>query len=170
MADQAECTCDLFISYAEADRAWVEGYLLDALGLPPDCVITRQEFHPGAAAVAEFERAVTGSRYTVLVLSPAYLADEWSTFGEQWCLSAPRMPDSSMDAKTRSMSYCGGCATRGTCSSSVCRAQVKRRSCLPGLFINGGCLPACLAQHDIGGVAAVYGERSASRHLSQSAC
>jgi hypothetical protein len=33
--------------------------------------------------VDEFERAVTTSRYTVAVVSNAYLADAWSTFGEQ---------------------------------------------------------------------------------------
>ena len=31
MTEQGEHIYDLFISYAEADRAWVEGYLLDAL-------------------------------------------------------------------------------------------------------------------------------------------
>jgi hypothetical protein len=31
MADQSEAQYDLFISYVEADQAWVEGYLLDAL-------------------------------------------------------------------------------------------------------------------------------------------
>lgn len=74
--------CDVFISHAKADRAWVQGYLLPALGLPPERVITPQDFRPGAPVVAEFERAVMDSRYTVLALSPAYLADEWATFGE----------------------------------------------------------------------------------------
>ncbi len=83
MADQAERVYDVFISYAQTDRTWVEGYLLPALGLPPERVITPKDFRPGAAVVVEFERAVIDSRYTVLVLSPAYLADEWSTFGEQ---------------------------------------------------------------------------------------
>jgi hypothetical protein len=83
MAEGDKPTYDLFISYAEGDRAWVEGYLLPALGMPAERVITHQDFRPGAAVVAEFERAVIESCYTVLVLSPAYLADEWSIFGEQ---------------------------------------------------------------------------------------
>jgi WD40 repeat protein len=61
----------------------VAGYLLPALGLPADRVLTRDRFKPGAPVVEQFERAVHDSRYTVVVLTPAYLADEWSTFGEQ---------------------------------------------------------------------------------------
>jgi len=30
MANQVKCTFDLFVSHADADRAWVECYLLDA--------------------------------------------------------------------------------------------------------------------------------------------
>lgn len=83
MSDQAIYQYDLHISYAEANNAWVQGYLIPALGLPEQRVITRQAFRPGAPLVTEFERAVTSSRYTILILSPAYLADEWSSLGEQ---------------------------------------------------------------------------------------
>ena len=82
MGDRAECRYDLFIAYAEAEGAWVHGYLLPALGLPDESIITRHSFQPGAPFAAEFERAVRDSRYTVLILSPAYLADEWSSLGE----------------------------------------------------------------------------------------
>lgn len=82
MDTKTEYNYDIFISYAEADHAWVQGYFLRALGLRAESTITRHNFRPGASLVAEFERAVTGSRYTVLVLSPAYLADEWSSLGE----------------------------------------------------------------------------------------
>ena len=34
------------------------------------------------ASSAEFERGVTSSRFTLLVLSPAFLADRWAEFGE----------------------------------------------------------------------------------------
>ena len=33
--------------------------------------------------VSEIDRGVSGSRFTVAVLSPAYLADRWAVFGEQ---------------------------------------------------------------------------------------
>jgi WD40 repeat protein len=74
---------DMFISHTTANRDWVNGYLRPALGLSPSRVITADDFRPGTSVVSEFERAVTNSRYSLLVLSPAYLNDEWSTFGEQ---------------------------------------------------------------------------------------
>lgn len=80
---EKEPSYELFISYADADHGWVEGYLQPALGLSTKRTITKQDFRLGAQIVDEFERAVTHSRYTVLVLSPAYLADEWSTFAER---------------------------------------------------------------------------------------
>ena len=71
------------VIHADADRAWVEGYLKPALGLEPNRSITPREFDPTATVPAEFERAVTASRFTLLVLSPAFLTDEWARFGEQ---------------------------------------------------------------------------------------
>ena len=74
---------DLFLSYANADRAWVQGYLIPALGVPRECLITHDDFRLGAPRVSEIERAITTSRYSVLILSPAYLTDEWSNLSEQ---------------------------------------------------------------------------------------
>jgi len=73
---------DLFIVHAEADRAWVDGYLRHAVGLDPARVLTPRDFRLGASVVAEFERGLTSSRFTLLVLSPAFLADRWAEFGE----------------------------------------------------------------------------------------
>jgi energy-coupling factor transporter ATP-binding protein EcfA2 len=75
-----QTVCDLFICYAPADEAWVQGYLIPALGLPPERVLTRELFRLGAPTADEFERAVTESRYTLLVISQAYIVDEWTTF------------------------------------------------------------------------------------------
>ena len=83
MSENVGYRFDLFVSHARDDRQWVAGFLLPALGLPAERVITPDDFRPGAAVVDEFERAVLDSRYTLLVLTPAYLADEWATFGEQ---------------------------------------------------------------------------------------
>jgi hypothetical protein len=86
---QTDFRYDIFLSFAEGDGDWVEGYLLPSLGLPKERVIASQQtkhsesFQLGAPVVSEFERAVTSSRYTLLVLSRAYLADQWSTFGVQ---------------------------------------------------------------------------------------
>lgn len=73
---------DVFVSYAAADRWWVEGFLLPELGVPPDRTITRDQFDLGAPTLTEYERAVTASRHTIIVFSPAYLADEFATFAE----------------------------------------------------------------------------------------
>jgi hypothetical protein len=74
--------CDLFILHARADQDWVQGYLLPELGLPKRSVVTTMSFTVGAPKVREVERGVVGARFTVLVLSNAFLADEWSVFGE----------------------------------------------------------------------------------------
>jgi hypothetical protein len=73
---------DLFIVHADADRAWVDGYLKHALGLDPARVMTPRDFRLGASTTGEFERGVTSSRFTLLVLSPAFLTDRWAEFGE----------------------------------------------------------------------------------------
>jgi hypothetical protein len=78
-----EAKSDLFILHAQADRAWVEGYLKPSLGLDRNRVITPSEFDPTGTVPGEFGRAVNSSRFTMLVLSPAFLADEWARFGEQ---------------------------------------------------------------------------------------
>ena len=83
MANDGEFRYDLFIVHADSDRAWVDGYLRHAVGVEPDRLITRRDFQPGAVIADEYERAVASSRYTALVLSPAYLADRWAEFGEQ---------------------------------------------------------------------------------------
>ncbi len=44
MLDQSDARYDLFISYAEADRAWVQGFLLPTLGLPAKHTITPKDF------------------------------------------------------------------------------------------------------------------------------
>jgi WD40 repeat protein len=73
-----------------ADLEWVQGFLLPELGLPKDRVISNQllttgaaPFELGAPMLEEFQRAVTGSRFTLLILSPAYLADVWGPYGER---------------------------------------------------------------------------------------
>lgn len=71
---------DLFISYADADRDWVEGYLFDCLTEAGISYHSEAAFTLGAPRIAEFERAVKQSRRTLLILSPAYLVDGSSQF------------------------------------------------------------------------------------------
>jgi WD40 repeat protein len=67
---------DLFVSYAQEDRAWVEGYLLDALAHAGVRTLAERAFQLGAPRLLEFENAVGRSRRTLLVLSSAYLATD----------------------------------------------------------------------------------------------
>jgi tetratricopeptide (TPR) repeat protein len=81
MTEQTQPEYDVFISYAGADHAWVWDELLPRLekaGL--SVIIDERDFAPGAPLVAEKERAALQSRKTVMVLSPAYLASEWTEF------------------------------------------------------------------------------------------
>ena len=76
-----QSTYDLFISYADDDVEWVEGFLLPSLGISDERVLTKEDFRPGSDKITEFERAVTNSRYTLLILSPAFFGDIWATYG-----------------------------------------------------------------------------------------
>jgi hypothetical protein len=72
---------DVFISYSSKDKEWVRGELLQALedrGLR--AIVDFRDFRPGAPSIKEIERAVLTSRRTLLILSPAYLASQWTEF------------------------------------------------------------------------------------------
>jgi len=73
---------DLFVVYSAADVDFVRGYLLPALNVPAARVLLVDDLTPGALIVSEIERGVSRSRFTVAVLSPAYLEDRWAVFGE----------------------------------------------------------------------------------------
>lgn len=73
---------DLFISYSQADRGWVEGYLLDALAAANVRVVSELNFSLGAPRLVEFERALKQSKRTLLVLTPAYVAESALQFVE----------------------------------------------------------------------------------------
>ncbi len=71
---------DLFISFADDDREWVEGYLLDALDQAGVRYLHAEAFRLGVPDVIEFQRAVKSSARTLLVLSPAYFASSMAEF------------------------------------------------------------------------------------------
>jgi hypothetical protein len=75
-------TYDLFISYVEADEAWVKGYLLDALTDAGVKSLSEAAFRLGVPRIQEFQRAIEQSRRTLLVISPAYVADDFNQFVE----------------------------------------------------------------------------------------
>lgn len=66
-------THDLFISYAESDAAWVEGFLRDALEKAGIRCRSQEDFRLGVPRPLELERHIRESRRTLLVLSPDYL-------------------------------------------------------------------------------------------------
>jgi WD40 repeat protein len=71
---------DVFISYAEADRAWVDGFLIDGLERAGVRCHREAAFALGVPRLEEFEKAVRSSSRILLVLSPAYFASETASF------------------------------------------------------------------------------------------
>src|SRR5438309_10626542 len=71
---------DVFISYAEADRAWVDGFLIDGLESAGVRCHREAAFTLGVPRLAEFETAVRSSARILLVLSPAYFSSETASF------------------------------------------------------------------------------------------
>jgi TIR domain len=72
---------DVFISYRqrEPDKAWVRKMLLPRLTAEGIRVcIDYQDFRLGVPLVKQMERAVNQSRYTLAVLSPAYLTSNFA--------------------------------------------------------------------------------------------
>ena len=82
MPQRTEYTYDLFVSYADADRAWVEGYLLDGLTQAGVRCHSEAAFDLGVPGVLEFDRAVQQSQRILLVLSPATLAEGFNQFAD----------------------------------------------------------------------------------------
>jgi len=74
---------DLFIAHAAADAEFVRGFLLPALNLAASRVLLLEDLPASEAIVPALDRTVSRSRFTVAVLSPAYLVDRWAVFGEQ---------------------------------------------------------------------------------------
>ncbi len=79
---QEERDYDLFISYAKVDEQWVEYVLIPALGVSNERIFTQSKFKLGTDKISEFERAIASSRYTLLILTPAFLNDKWTSFSE----------------------------------------------------------------------------------------
>jgi TIR domain len=87
-----EFSYDVFVSYSHRDpvRTWVRSVLVPKLEAAGLRVSVDYRFHLGAPLVAEMERAIEQSRYTLAVLSPDYLANEFTdlerVFAEQFGL------------------------------------------------------------------------------------
>jgi hypothetical protein len=75
---------DAFVTYGQGDpddRAWVTGTLVPYLeGLGLRLCLEDRDFQFGAAKLDETDRAVTTSRYTLAVFTPAYVADAYEDY------------------------------------------------------------------------------------------
>jgi formylglycine-generating enzyme required for sulfatase activity len=74
---------DLFVIHATDDATFVREHLLPALALPSHRVLLVDELPLGGLVASEIDRGVSRSRYTIVVLSPAYLEDRWADFGAE---------------------------------------------------------------------------------------
>ena len=80
-ATPPEIPYDVFISYSHADSDWVFEWLVSRLKEAGIKVCTDHEsFELGVPALINMENAVATSRHTLLVLTPAYLASEWTMY------------------------------------------------------------------------------------------
>jgi hypothetical protein len=72
---------DAFISYSHQDSAWVSNVLLPRLeGERLRVCIDTRDFEVGVPSLVNMENAVEHSRKTLLVLTPNWLASEWTAF------------------------------------------------------------------------------------------
>jgi len=69
---------DFFVSYATDDTQWAEwiGWVLEEEGY--SSVLQEWDFRPGSNFVLEMDRAVSSSRHTMPLLSPAYLSSHYT--------------------------------------------------------------------------------------------
>jgi tetratricopeptide (TPR) repeat protein len=72
---------DVFISHADEDEEWVDSELLPRLEKAGLVAISKSNFLAGANELTEIEKAALRSRKTLLVLTPAYVADEEAVLG-----------------------------------------------------------------------------------------
>lgn len=71
---------DVFISHSTPDRAWVQEVLLTPLeGQGYQVCVGYRDFRQGFTILDEIERGILQSRKTLLVVTPAYLTELWST-------------------------------------------------------------------------------------------
>jgi photosystem II stability/assembly factor-like uncharacterized protein len=81
MPERSESPCSVFISYHEADRPWVDRWLLPRLerhGII--ALVDYRDFPIGAPRLQNIEQAVDASARTIVVLSPEWVQSEWNAF------------------------------------------------------------------------------------------
>ena len=81
---------DFFISYNKADKTWAEwiAWELEAKGFTT--VIQAWDFRPGSSFILEMQQAAAGAERTIAVLSPEYLASEFTQ--PEWAAAFAKDP------------------------------------------------------------------------------
>jgi hypothetical protein len=80
-SDKFTITYDVFISYNPVNSIWVDQWLVPHLkGAGLRVAIDLETFRPGAPVIEETERCISGSRKTIVVLSPAWVGDQSKIF------------------------------------------------------------------------------------------
>ena len=82
MADP-QSNIDIFVAYSQADEEWTHSWLLRRLQQANLRVATQEAFIPGQPKVMNWERSLKESRHLLLVISPAWLDDNWQSFAAQ---------------------------------------------------------------------------------------
>ena len=79
-ATPPETPYDVFISYSHTDSDWVWDWLVPRLKGRAKVCTDQESFELGVPALINMENAVATSRHTLLVLTPAYLASNWTMY------------------------------------------------------------------------------------------
>lgn len=83
----------VFVSYCEADQAWVQNELLPQLRAASLAVIEQSDFELGAPKLSNIEQAINNSHHTLIVITPAWLDSKWAQY--DWFLVRSKDPDAS---------------------------------------------------------------------------
>lgn len=79
--DNANFIYDVFVSYSRTDESWVWDWLIPRLKAAEISVCSDQEsFDVGVPNLVNMENAVAASRHTILVLTPAWVANQLANF------------------------------------------------------------------------------------------
>ena len=81
---------DFFISYNKADKTWAEWIAWELEEKGWTVVIQAWDFRPGSNFILEMQQAAAGAERTIAVLSPEYLASEFTQ--PEWAAAFAKDP------------------------------------------------------------------------------